>query len=120
MCNLRKSIYRLLRGVRPLSENEGRTEDSMPALGVAEIASRLATLSAWQLDGDEIHKTYHFDDFGGSMSFVNKVAERAEAVDHHPDIEIKYNEVSLALSTHSEGGLTEKDFALAHQIDEIG
>lgn len=92
----------------------------MTALGRAEITSRMSALSGWKLDGDEIEKKFHFDDFGGSMAFVNKVAERAEAADHHPDIEIKYNEVELKLSTHSEGGLTEKDFALAQQIDAIG
>ena len=92
----------------------------MPALPREEVTTRMAGLSGWELDGDEIEKKFHFPDFGASMAFVNKVAERAEAADHHPDIEIKYNEVELTLSTHSEGGLTEKDFALAKQIDSIG
>jgi 4a-hydroxytetrahydrobiopterin dehydratase len=92
----------------------------MPALPRDEVNSRISSLSGWELDGDEIEKKFHFADFAASMAFVNKVAERAEAADHHPDIEIKYNEVELKLSTHSEGGLTEKDFELAQQIDAIG
>ena len=89
----------------------------MPALSKDEVASRLSGLAGWELDDDEIEKTFEFADFAGSMAFVNKVAQAAEAADHHPDIEINYNRVKLTLSTHSEGGLTDKDFALARSID---
>lgn len=92
----------------------------MPALSKNDVQSRLSSLSGWTLKGDEIEKEFEFADFSGSMAFVNKVAAAAEAMDHHPDISIKYNRVSLTLSTHSEGGLTEKDFALAGQIDALG
>lgn len=83
-----------------------------------EIQERLRSLSGWKLDdGDEIERTFEFPDFQQAMAFVNRVAEAAEAADHHPDISIKYNRVKLGLSTHSEGGLTAKDFDLAAQID---
>jgi 4a-hydroxytetrahydrobiopterin dehydratase len=89
----------------------------MARLNQNEVRSRLSALSGWELDDGEIQKKYRFADFREAMTFVNRVAELAEAADHHPDIEIKYNSVKLELSTHSEGGLTEKDFALATQID---
>ena len=89
----------------------------MPPLTKDEVKARLPQIEGWERDGDEIEKKFAFDDFAASMAFVNRVAELAEAADHHPDISIKYNRVKLTLSTHSEGGVTEKDFALAAQID---
>jgi len=89
----------------------------MPALTKDEIKARLKTVDGWKLDDGELEKKYHFADFVGSMAFVNRVAALAEVADHHPDISIKYNRVKLTLSTHSEGGVTEKDFALIDQID---
>jgi 4a-hydroxytetrahydrobiopterin dehydratase len=89
----------------------------MPALPKDEIKARLKTMDGWDLDDGELEKKFKFDDFAASMAFVNSVAGLAEAADHHPDISIKYNRVKLTLSTHSEGGVTEKDFALAAQID---
>jgi 4a-hydroxytetrahydrobiopterin dehydratase len=89
----------------------------MPPLKKDEIKSRLAGMSGWKLDDDEIEKKFQFADFKQAMAFVNRVADAAEAMDHHPDIEIKYNKVEMSLSTHSEGGVTEKDFTLAQQID---
>jgi 4a-hydroxytetrahydrobiopterin dehydratase len=82
-----------------------------------EIKSRLSGMPGWKLDDDEIEKDFRFADFKGAMAFVNRVADAAEAMDHHPDIGIKYNRVEMTLSTHSEGGVTEKDFALAAKID---
>jgi 4a-hydroxytetrahydrobiopterin dehydratase len=83
-----------------------------------EIQDRLRSLSGWELDdGDEIEKKYQFAGFREAVAFVNRVADAAEAADHHPDISIKYNRVKLSLSTHSEDGLTAKDFDLAAQID---
>jgi 4a-hydroxytetrahydrobiopterin dehydratase len=82
-----------------------------------EVKARLKVLPGWEREGDEIEKKFRFADFKASMAFVNRVAELAEAADHHPDISIKYNRVKLTLSTHSEGGVTEKDFALAAQLD---
>lgn len=89
----------------------------MPPMTKDEVKARLKDLPGWERDGDEIEKKFRFDNFKASMAFVNRVAEMAEAADHHPDISIKYNRVKLTLSTHSEGGVTEKDFALAAQLD---
>jgi 4a-hydroxytetrahydrobiopterin dehydratase len=76
----------------------------------------METVPGWENNGKEISRTYKFKDFAEALSFVNKVAGLAEAADHHPDIDIRYNKVRLVLSTHSAGGLTEKDFSLAKQI----
>ncbi|MDP9236089.1 MAG: 4a-hydroxytetrahydrobiopterin dehydratase [Chloroflexota bacterium] len=89
----------------------------MPALSSKDVDERLKSLAGWKRDGGEIEKRFEFADFMQSMRFVNKVASAAEAADHHPDIKIQYNKVKMTLSTHSEGGITEKDFALAQQID---
>lgn len=83
----------------------------------SEIEARLAGMDGWKRDDDEIEKKFQFADFKEAMAFVNRVADAAEAADHHPDIKISYNKVKLSLSTHSEGGVTDKDFALAAQID---
>ena len=89
----------------------------MAALAKDEVKARLSAMAGWEQDGDEIEKKFRFADFKESMAFVNAVAALANTADHHPDISIKYNKVKLTLSTHSEGGITEKDFALAAQID---
>lgn len=89
----------------------------MPALDKDEVDRRLQSLSGWERDDGELEKKFQFADFKSAMAFVNKVAEAAEAADHHPDIKISYNKVKMSLSTHSEGGITEKDFALAESID---
>lgn len=92
----------------------------MALLNEAEIEQRLAGLPGWRKEGREIRKTYKFGNFVEAIRFVNDVADRAEAAGHHPDIDIRYNRVTLGLSTHSEGGLTEKDFDLARAIETIG
>jgi 4a-hydroxytetrahydrobiopterin dehydratase len=89
----------------------------MPAMTKDEVKTRLESLPGWERDGDEIEKRFRFDDFKASMAFVNRVADLAETADHHPDITIKYNRVKLTLSTQSADGVTEKDFALAAQIE---
>ena len=86
----------------------------------AQVRQALQTLSGWVVKGLQISKQYTFNDFLEAMAFVNRVAALAEAADHHPDITIHYNRVILTLATHSAGGLTEKDFALARQIDGMG
>ena len=83
-----------------------------------EIEQRLDELGDWEREGDEIVKVFEFDDFASAMEFVNAVARLAERYDHHPDIDIRYNRVKLALSTHSEGGLTPRDFDLAGDIEQ--
>lgn len=86
-------------------------------LDEAAIAARLAVLSGWQRAGDTLRKSYVHPSFAAAMAFVNAVAARAEARDHHPDILIEYTRVTLTLSTHDAGGLTALDFALAAEID---
>ncbi len=83
-----------------------------------EIKNRLGDLPEWTEASGSIQRTYQFDDFNASMSFVNTVADLAEAAQHHPDILIRYAKVTLTLSTHDAGGITEKDFALAKKADE--
>jgi 4a-hydroxytetrahydrobiopterin dehydratase len=81
------------------------------------IADHLAALPAWRRGGNEIRAEFRAPDFARALALVNAAAVRAEAADHHPDIDIRYNRVLFVLSTHSVGGLTEKDFELAAQID---
>jgi 4a-hydroxytetrahydrobiopterin dehydratase len=84
-----------------------------------QINEKMESVPGWELSGNEISKLYHFEDFGKAMKFVNGVAHESENMDHHPDIVINYNRVNLILSTHSEGGLTEKDFNLAQKINQL-
>jgi 4a-hydroxytetrahydrobiopterin dehydratase len=85
----------------------------------AEIQQGLKTLNGWALDGDSIRKQYTFAGFPEAIAFVNRVAPNAEAADHHPDILINYKRVTLTYSTHSEGGLTVKDFDGAAAADGV-
>lgn len=90
----------------------------MAVLTDAEVATALDTLPEWSRDGDAIRREVKLRDFAAAMAFVNQVASLAEAANHHPDIDIRWNRVTLTLSTHSEGGITEQDIALARQIDQ--
>jgi len=84
-----------------------------------QIAAHLKT-SSWERDGEEIVREWKLDDFAGAITFVGRVAELAEAANHHPDILVHgWNKVRLSLTNHSAGGLTEADFALASQIDGL-
>jgi 4a-hydroxytetrahydrobiopterin dehydratase len=89
----------------------------MKTLSEDEVRTRLLALSGWSRDGDAIGRTFKFDSFPEAIAFVDRVAELAEAANHHPDIDIRYDRVMLALSTHSEGGITAKDTDLAARID---
>ena len=82
-----------------------------------EISSRLKSLPDWKIESGELTRTFTFKDFVGSLAFVNAVASLAEKAGHHPDIDIRYNRVRLALVTHDAGGLTAKDFDLAAAVD---
>lgn len=84
-----------------------------------EIRENLSGLKGWRQEGNEITKVYEFDNFVESMGFTSKVAILAERANHHPDILVQYSKVTLTLSTHSEGGLTEKDFSLAKEIEGV-
>ena len=82
-----------------------------------DITESLKKVPGWERRGDEISRLYTFSGFIPAMVFVNHVADLAEGMDHHPDILINYKRVKLTLSTHSAGGLTDLDFALAQKID---
>jgi 4a-hydroxytetrahydrobiopterin dehydratase len=93
-----------------------------PLLTDSEVSQQLARLPSWsRADGDEpaITATYELTDFVSALDFVNRVGHEAEQMNHHPDIDIRWNKVTLVLSTHSEGGLTNNDFELAHRISEV-
>jgi 4a-hydroxytetrahydrobiopterin dehydratase len=91
----------------------------MAKLSRDEIQQRLKRLSGWTLDGDAIRKQYTFSSFPEAIAFVNRLAPEVEAADHHPDILINYKRVTLTYSTHSEGGLTIKDFEGAAMADRL-
>jgi 4a-hydroxytetrahydrobiopterin dehydratase len=91
----------------------------MALLSEQEIDSNLAS-SGWRREGDAIVREWELEDFSQAMEFVNRVADAAEAANHHPDIHLHgWNKVRLELSTHSEGGLTQGDFDMAARIDEL-
>jgi 4a-hydroxytetrahydrobiopterin dehydratase len=90
----------------------------MAKLEKAEIERRLSSLPGWEFKDNAIRKQYRFKEFMDGIRFLNKVAEMAEAADHHPDVQINYTRVTFTCSTHSEGGVTEKDLKLAAQIEE--
>lgn len=90
----------------------------MALLSDDQITKGLSALEGWAQEGSNIVNQFKFNDFIESMGFVTKVAILAERMDHHPDILIEYNKVTITLSTHSEGGLTEKDFKLAEEIQK--
>ena len=83
------------------------------------VAEKLKALPHWKLEGKEIVRRYEFADFAAAMGFVNKVAARAEAAGHHPDIDIRYNKVRLALVSHDAGGLTQRDMKMAADLDSL-
>jgi len=91
----------------------------MPPLSKTLVARGLRTLPHWSRRARTIRRTFEFKGFLVAIDFVDRVAIRAEKADHHPDIDIRWNKVTLALTTHSEGGLTAKDFAMARQCDEV-
>ena len=91
----------------------------MAKLSQADVDQRMKELRGWTLQGDEIAKQYTFKNFPEAIAFVNRLALEAEAADHHPDILINYKRVTLTYSPHSEGGLTDKDFAGAATADRL-
>ena len=91
----------------------------MEKLSIKKIKTALATVPDWKKKGATIARTYSFKDFPAAIKFINAVAKLAEQAWHHPDIDIRWNKVTLALTTHDAGGLTEKDFALARKFDAL-
>ena len=91
----------------------------MDLLSDDQISERLSGLEGWSRDGDAIKKTFENGDFVGSVEFVKRVVEPAEEMEHHPDLEISWDKVTVSITNHSAGGLTEPDFELAKRIDAL-
>ena len=92
----------------------------MAVLSDHEIDERVERMgTGWKRDGDSIKRVFKFDDFRGSIDFVNRITPVAEEMNHHPDLSVSWNSVTVSLSTHSEGGVTENDFELASEIDDL-
>ena len=92
----------------------------MARLSDAEIDERLGGLAGWERSGDAIVKQFDNGDFKGSVDFVNRLTPEAEDMNHHPDLEISWNAVTVTITTHSQGGLTDSDFELARRIESLG
>ncbi|NEQ26630.1 MAG: 4a-hydroxytetrahydrobiopterin dehydratase [Microcoleus sp. SIO2G3] len=88
-------------------------------LSQTEVAEQMQQLPGWTTDGQRIDCTYEFENFVEAIAFVDRLVAPAEAAGHHPDIAIAYNKVTVSLTTHDAGGLTEQDFALALQIAQL-
>jgi 4a-hydroxytetrahydrobiopterin dehydratase len=84
-----------------------------------EIQSRMKDIPGWRLENDMIVKDWSFKDFAEAMEFIDKIADLAEAHDHHPEIFNVYNKLTLRFSTHDAGGITERDFKIAREIDDL-
>ena len=91
----------------------------MARLSDAEIDERLGGMDGWERSGDAIVKQFDNGDFKGSVEFVNRLMPEAEEMNHHPDLEISWKTVTVTITTHSEGGLTDNDFELARRIDAL-
>jgi 4a-hydroxytetrahydrobiopterin dehydratase len=91
----------------------------MGVLSEEQVVRELQKMNGWSLNGKEIKKVFELKDFAHAMGFVNSVALLAEKANHHPNIDIRWNKVTLTLSTHSEGGLTMNDINLATQIESL-
>ena len=85
----------------------------------AEIIQQLDVLPHWQLENQQLRRTYTFENFVEAVEFVNRLVEPAETAGHHPDLAISYNQVTVSLTTHDAGGLTQKDFDLARTISQL-
>lgn len=91
----------------------------MARLTPTQIKSELVSTTKWTKKGNAIQRLFEHKDFAAAMKFVNSVARAAEKADHHPDIDIRWNKVTMSLSTHSAGGLTQSDFDMARKIDRL-
>ena len=92
----------------------------MPRLLTSDdLQAQLASLPGWQVEGDRLVRTLGLVDFAGALDLVVSVGHEAEAMDHHPDIDIRYNRVRLSLWTHTAGGVTQYDVELAHRVNAL-
>lgn len=91
----------------------------MALLNDEEVQGQLANADGWEREGDSITRTFELADFVGSVAFINRLLDPAEAMGHHPDLSVSWNRVTVSISTHSEGGITANDFELAKRIDAV-
>jgi 4a-hydroxytetrahydrobiopterin dehydratase len=91
----------------------------MPALTTEQVSLQLKEVPDWTKRGQTIGRTFKFEGFMTSVDFVRRIAKQALKINHHPDIDIRFDKVTLTLTTHDEGGITEKDFLLAQKCDEV-
>lgn len=91
----------------------------MAGFSETEIANRLSEVPGWSYENGLLTQTFSFDSFLAGIDFVGKVAGAAEAADHHPDIDIRYSNITVSVSSHDVGGITERDFALAAQVSGL-
>ena len=94
--------------------------NQMPGFSNDEINARLATIPCWEFSNGQIAREFKFEAFLGGIEFVRSVADIAERLDHHPDIDVRYTTVRVAVSSHDVGGITERDFRLADRINALG
>jgi 4a-hydroxytetrahydrobiopterin dehydratase len=113
----RKQAHR--RGQKERRRTEETLGEIMSALTTKQVRLHLKAVPNWSKRAQTILRTFRFEGFLKSIDFVNRVARKAQKVDHHPDIGIRFNKVTLTLTTHDEGGITEKDFSLARQCDDV-
>ncbi|MGV2832096.1 4a-hydroxytetrahydrobiopterin dehydratase [Myxosarcina sp. GI1(2024)] len=98
---------------------ERTVANSTPVLSESEISQKLQQLPGWTREGNKIVNTFKFKDFVTAVDFVNQLVEPAESTGHHPELAIAYNRVTVSLTTHDAGGITERDFALARVISRL-
>jgi 4a-hydroxytetrahydrobiopterin dehydratase len=91
----------------------------MAVLTDSEVQQALGKLPGWQRSGIAIQRVFQFPDFKAAMVFVNKIADAAEQANHHPDIDIRYNKVTMALVSHDSGGVTQRDLRMAERINQV-
>jgi 4a-hydroxytetrahydrobiopterin dehydratase len=91
----------------------------MPVLTAKQVTLHLKAVPSWSKHAQTILRTFKFEGFLEGIAFVNRIARKAQKLNHHPDIDIRFDKVTLKLTTHDEGGITEKDFFLARQCDEV-
>jgi len=91
----------------------------MPALTTKQISLHLKDIPNWSKRAQTIVRTFKFEGFLKSIDFVNRIARKAQKINHHPDIDIRFDKVTLTLTTHDEGGITEKDLSLARECDGV-
>lgn len=118
LCFLTASLILVLAGSIPAAEVPG-IDTKLRLLSQTELSQQLQNLPGWTIENQQLQRTYQFKNFLEAIDFVNRLVEPAETAGHHPDIVISYNKVSLSLTTHDAGGLTQQDFDLARIISQL-